>query len=277
MFDTNVPAEQVSKIQSHLESVRNKATMLHIENDEAMEQAQQQLSDIAQSKKTVKKFEDKFLDPIKNALTEMKANITPVTEARKAYAEIEDILKDKMTVYIAKKREEEQKQAEKERKERDAKQEENKRRMNQLIDIGMVWRKDDARFVFAHLFVLPTEIEVDKPKVWEEKVKLLKEKIEALKKDMKPKELPKQEKGVEAPEIIPDPEPVKVESMVKKTGGTTVYTVKRWTFKEVDLNKIPREYLLLDTKKVNQAIKDGARDIPGLEIFEEERPAVRTK
>ena len=49
---------------------------------------------------------------------------------------------------------------------------------------------------------------------------------------------------------------------------------KRWTFKVLDLAQVPREYLELDQVAVNAAIRNGARDIPGLEIFQAEKLAV---
>ncbi len=49
---------------------------------------------------------------------------------------------------------------------------------------------------------------------------------------------------------------------------TTV--AKRWTFEVVDVNKVPREYLVLDNVSVNKAIRNGIRDIDGLDIFQVE-------
>lgn len=40
------------------------------------------------------------------------------------------------------------------------------------------------------------------------------------------------------------------------------------TFEIVDITKVPAEYLSVDTKAINQAIRNGVRDIPGLKIFE---------
>lgn len=43
---------------------------------------------------------------------------------------------------------------------------------------------------------------------------------------------------------------------------------KHITFEIVDITKVPAEYLSVDTKAINQAIRNGVRDIPGLKIFE---------
>lgn len=50
---------------------------------------------------------------------------------------------------------------------------------------------------------------------------------------------------------------------------------KLWTFEIVDISKIPVEYLTVNSKAVNDAIKSGVRDIPGLVIREEIKVAVK--
>lgn len=42
---------------------------------------------------------------------------------------------------------------------------------------------------------------------------------------------------------------------------------EKWDWSVVDLSLVPREYLCVDTTKVNAAVKGGARQIPGLNIF----------
>jgi len=50
---------------------------------------------------------------------------------------------------------------------------------------------------------------------------------------------------------------------------------KRWVF-EVDIfTAIPLEYLVVDTAKINAAIRDGAREISGLKIFQKEEISIR--
>lgn len=41
-----------------------------------------------------------------------------------------------------------------------------------------------------------------------------------------------------------------------------------WTFEVVDINQVPREYLVLDETAVRRAIQSGVREIPGLRIFQ---------
>jgi len=44
-------------------------------------------------------------------------------------------------------------------------------------------------------------------------------------------------------------------------------TMKRWTFKVIDIKKVPRQYLVLDSVAVRDAIRDGERQIPGIDIY----------
>lgn len=67
------------------------------------------------------------------------------------------------------------------------------------------------------------------------------------------------------------PERVKIKETpvapIKSVGSTTV--TKRWTFKVVDETKVPREFLSLDSGLVRGAIRQGKREIAGLEIYQE--------
>ncbi|MEM3646834.1 MAG: hypothetical protein QW334_01630 [Thermofilum sp.] len=80
-------------------------------------------------------------------------------------------------------------------------------------------------------------------------------------------------KGVEL--AVPPPVDLPpVVSAVKTHTGSTVATRKVWTFRVVDLSLVPREYLVLDESKVRKAIAAGVREIPGLEIYQEEKVVV---
>jgi hypothetical protein len=50
----------------------------------------------------------------------------------------------------------------------------------------------------------------------------------------------------------------------------TTVTTKRWTFELINLDKVPIEYLTLDSVTVNKAIRNGVREIAGLNIFQVE-------
>ena len=48
-----------------------------------------------------------------------------------------------------------------------------------------------------------------------------------------------------------------------------------WSFALEDLSQVPREYLVLDEKKVRQAIRSGERHIPGLRIYQQQQTVYR--
>lgn len=56
-----------------------------------------------------------------------------------------------------------------------------------------------------------------------------------------------------------------------------LYTQKKWIFDIDDSTLIPVEYLSLDEKKIKEAIANGIRNIPGVQIFEKEELVMRVK
>jgi hypothetical protein len=50
---------------------------------------------------------------------------------------------------------------------------------------------------------------------------------------------------------------------------------KVWTFEILDFNLIPREYLMPDEAKIKLAVKAGAREIPGVLIFQKDQLTLR--
>lgn len=50
---------------------------------------------------------------------------------------------------------------------------------------------------------------------------------------------------------------------------------KVWTFTLKDESQVPREYLVVDEKKIREAIRAGVREIPGVEIFQDTQIAIR--
>jgi len=56
------------------------------------------------------------------------------------------------------------------------------------------------------------------------------------------------------------------EPEVKVSKETVV--ARRWTFEVVDVNNVPREYLSVNHVLINKVIRDGVREIDGLDIFQ---------
>ncbi|MCL2029825.1 MAG: siphovirus Gp157 family protein [Deltaproteobacteria bacterium] len=71
---------------------------------------------------------------------------------------------------------------------------------------------------------------------------------------------------VEAPKL-PEAPPADPPKTVRSEEGTAT-EVKTWAFKVTDPAAVPREYLAVDEKAIRKAVKDGIREIPGVEIFE---------
>lgn len=64
--------------------------------------------------------------------------------------------------------------------------------------------------------------------------------------------------------------------VIKQLDQKSVKGVRKvWRFAITDARLVPREYLTIDQPTVNEAIRGGAREIPGLRIFEEEILAAR--
>lgn len=83
-----------------------------------------------------------------------------------------------------------------------------------------------------------------------------------------------EEKGTEPPAPAAVPYIAPPEKSVK-AGLGTVTAKKTWTFEVADEGQVPREYLVVDDKKIRAAVQSGVREIPGVKIFETETLAVR--
>jgi len=66
--------------------------------------------------------------------------------------------------------------------------------------------------------------------------------------------------------------PVVLERPENKIGNTQ--TRKIWTFKLVDFSKLPDEYKAVQETAVRDAIRNGVRQIPGIEIYQEEQLSI---
>jgi len=97
-----------------------------------------------------------------------------------------------------------------------------------------------------------------------EEEKKLQEKFEKKQEKLK-------EQGKETFDLKPTIEatPIKIAS---KSGAITAKKV--WQFEIIDETKIPREYLIVDERKIREAIRNGVREINGVRIYETESIAV---
>lgn len=72
----------------------------------------------------------------------------------------------------------------------------------------------------------------------------------------------------EAPRIDPEPE------ATMRSGGHAATVRKVWKYELLDVAELPREYLTADLPAIRKAVNDGARDIPGVRIYEDDQVAV---
>ena len=79
---------------------------------------------------------------------------------------------------------------------------------------------------------------------------------------------------VEAP---PPPAPVALNAPPKTVRSSMATTSMRdvWKWEIADETKIPREYLMIDEKKLNAVVRAGIRQIEGVRIFKTQELAVR--
>ena len=62
---------------------------------------------------------------------------------------------------------------------------------------------------------------------------------------------------------------------ITRTEAGSAHQQKVWAFRVVDPGQVPREYLVVDERKLREAVKAGLRNIPGVEVFEESRTVIR--
>jgi hypothetical protein len=102
-------------------------------------------------------------------------------------------------------------------------------------------------------------------------------------KDAREKALAAQEKlkkeaaemGVDASFDFVTPEPPKPVQPAEpaktvRTGKGKATAAKKWVHSIIDSALVPREYLTVDEKAVKEAIKNGIREIPGIQIYQDE-------
>jgi hypothetical protein len=68
-----------------------------------------------------------------------------------------------------------------------------------------------------------------------------------------------------------------IEDVCIEVPDGTLFTTNKWGFSIVKDSLIPREYLCIDEKKVKEAIKNGIRNIEGIEIKANKEISTRVK
>lgn len=85
------------------------------------------------------------------------------------------------------------------------------------------------------------------------------------------------EKGKELPPIQfskPIDIPQNIEKTTKTNDASATYKdVKKWEL--INISEVPREYLILDEKKITKLVKAGIENIPGIRIYETKEISIR--
>jgi hypothetical protein len=75
---------------------------------------------------------------------------------------------------------------------------------------------------------------------------------------------------------LPIPESAPVENKTT-TEKASMSIGTEWVFKITDVNKVPREYMIVDEKKIKALVKAGSRKIDGVLIYEQPKSNFRVK
>lgn len=59
--------------------------------------------------------------------------------------------------------------------------------------------------------------------------------------------------------------------------AATAHSKEYWNYRITKMETVPRQFLMINEKAIRQAIKNGERNIPGLEIFKEVKAQVRAR
>jgi hypothetical protein len=68
---------------------------------------------------------------------------------------------------------------------------------------------------------------------------------------------------------------VPVQKVFRSETGSSVHLRKDWVWDVLDISLIPGKYLMVDKVSVNQAVKSGIREIPGIRIYETESAIIK--
>ncbi|EFK10195.1 conserved hypothetical protein [delta proteobacterium NaphS2] len=83
------------------------------------------------------------------------------------------------------------------------------------------------------------------------------------------------ESGVEPPQVMPVPAP-KPDTTTRTESGATASIRTQWVGEIQDPQAVPREYCCPDQKAIDQAVKLGVREIPGVKIYEKPITVLRS-
>jgi len=75
---------------------------------------------------------------------------------------------------------------------------------------------------------------------------------------------------VQAPVMVPQ------KTVSRSDNGSAAHIRRVWKAEIVDVQAVPREFCSPDMRLINEAVKAGIREVPGLRIFEDIQTILRT-
>ena len=126
--------------------------------------------------------------------------------------------------------------------------------------------------IVSDMRVKQSRYEADLELEWRKREEEARKARETLQKELDKKAKKAGVESVTVPEIvIPKPD-----NIVRTDDGGASYKKRTWRGEIIDGNLVPREYCTPDARKINEAIRLGVREIPGVEIKEVITPVFRT-
>lgn len=250
---------QVAEVERQVASARTQAEAIQVRTPEEADVAAQLLQDIARRKKAAEKERKELTAP----LDETKRRIMQkFRDAMAPFDEVDEVVRGKVGVYEAeqdriRKAEEERLEAERLERERIA----NEAREKQ---------EAEAREKREQAQKEEREAEEERQKAKNEADREAAEKLAAEARE-KAQEAQTAEAAIASLPEVQLPRAV-VEAPVKPEG---ISTRKVWKHTVTDPAAVPRQFLVVDEKAIRQAIRDGVREIPGVEIKQVDEMAVR--
>jgi len=229
---------ETTKLENLLTKLDENVAVIIIEKDEHFGKATELLKKIKTSIKECESSRKKFISPFNDFVSTINLKFKPI----KIKAEnIKANLESKILIYHKTIEEKRRKEAEKIRQE-EIKQLEKERAETEKKEAAA--KEEQQRIVDAASSFLDEETEIVKPDNDDS------EKIQAEIEEKKAS-------------------PLEVQTNFK-TENVTTSIRKIWTYEILDTSEIPKEFCTPDPKKISLAIKTGAREIPGIRIFEKE-------
>lgn len=160
-------------------------------------------------------------------------------------------------------------------------------RKEQLVNLGFT-EAEDGHYQLDDIIYHPSFIADMPEQSWPAQIEDIKVKLEA----RKQQQVQQLEQQAEGADFFGDAEEKKeiakkIETIISQPAATASFAIpslgsgkkngltKRWVFEITDASQVPSAYLVVDEKKVREAVNAGTRSIPGIRIYQDESISLR--